>query len=562
MGALLPLVIQILFITSSFSIMLSTAHTQPALAQEPDGTRFMAPYAGAEPDPHDPLLNAPELPEGMVWTQFPYDSAFLSDTSWFDSTGRSLLIQRRVFMIPSQVEQINEIMALAEVFPSRRLEILFEAAVRGKAHVISALLDHDAKAHPVEGTDDDPTLVPLHAAAFHGHITCVKVLVEKGKLDPDVLDETGTPLQRAVMAGHVEVVRYLLQTGRVNVGRKFVSGGRERHPLEWFARAKTIEIFDILVDALTVANKHEQKEEEDPMSAVPAEAIYAASTDGHEDILKRLLELWKIRQDSEAMLGKDVLEKALRLTVAAARIGTMKVLLELLGVESEMGGAVSLRTEAGESFKQGILTTIERGDRLAFDELSSYVLPATEDSEKDEANLLQLCLQRAINVDSLSMVRHVMTRYEIDVNNGSLNPFKMSPIAMASARGNTEIVDYLLNEHPANVDLSLGTDPGNLTPLWYAVKERHAKIVKLLLEHGAPVILVPQQEAFPDQKDLDGILEDSFTPRIAACLDVDRSIKIYVTRPAWEEAPRSEIKSWLILSDELQGAVRRAVVQV
>ena len=51
----------------------------------------------------------------------------------------------------------------------------------------------------------------LHLASFHGHLDCVKYLVEDGNGDPNVLCLKRKTLFSAIRGGSADVVGYLLE---------------------------------------------------------------------------------------------------------------------------------------------------------------------------------------------------------------------------------------------------------------------------------------------------------------------------------------------------------------
>ncbi|KAF2796586.1 ankyrin, partial [Melanomma pulvis-pyrius CBS 109.77] len=61
---------------------------------------------------------------------------------------------------------------------------------------------------------EETALYPLHNACLQGHVSCVKLLVEKGGMDTNALDNLGCPpLMYAGKNGSFETVQWLLSQG-------------------------------------------------------------------------------------------------------------------------------------------------------------------------------------------------------------------------------------------------------------------------------------------------------------------------------------------------------------
>ena len=162
------------------------------------------------PRPHE--VDPSFLEDYVAWQQTGAPNKdWLSDLDWYDSLGQDQVEQRRIWAIPSEEGQIEAFQKLLADLPDHGLHMLFQACVKGKAHIVRYLLANGVRGTAAEGEDDDLWLVPLHAAAFGGHLDCVRALIEEGKVSPDTRDpENGTALMRACRGGHPDVLRYLL----------------------------------------------------------------------------------------------------------------------------------------------------------------------------------------------------------------------------------------------------------------------------------------------------------------------------------------------------------------
>lgn len=509
--------------------------------QQPDDPCPHLPLAGTPPDPDDPVANAPDPGPGMTWTQFPWHDSFISDPTWYDGVGRDMIVRKRIFMLESEEEQTAETLKVLEVFPDRGLYILFKAAVRGKPHIIKALLDRGVKTHPVVEDGDDESLMPLHAAAFQGHVDCVRVLAEQSSIDPDLFDVHSTPLQRSALAGHADVVRYLLGTGRVDIRREFEYDGRTRHPLEWMVRGGNTETADVLIDAWVSGLSSDALP-----SSVPDVVIETAAREGNVAIFTRLLKIRGLlpedadTKDKVPSLGDNekLLVKAYQLAASWAKLELMQF---LLGTFPQVaGGAEAQLDETKKCLGNGLEQAVEDKNIATFDFLASDLF-GHDHQQPDAQVAFRHCLYKAVFTGSVPLVKHLVEKYNIDLNDGSLNPQKITPIGVAAARSDAALVQYLLEEAPIKPDLTLGAGDTNIRPLWYAVREKSVPVARLLLQHGAPVSVVPTQET------QDGT--PSFL-RIAACLDPERQVRVYLDQKEWEEAPQGEIRAFLSLDEE------------
>ncbi|KAF2801480.1 ankyrin [Mytilinidion resinicola] len=234
-----------------FQLFLASL-TLSAIASKPQNPQLPLsapddPDHDPNPDPTDPYAGLPPLPANMVWNSFPLNPLYLSDSAWYDTLGNSQIAIRRLFASPSKSTQIASSLALLDEFPARGPDILFAAAVKGKAHVISALLQAGVAPQPTPGSADDMAQVPLQAAAFNGQLAAVRVLVEEGGVGVDAEDDVGsTALMQACGGAHPDIVAWLLERGADP--RRRQEGGTGTGAAEFTAGGGCVECVRLLLE--------------------------------------------------------------------------------------------------------------------------------------------------------------------------------------------------------------------------------------------------------------------------------------------------------------------------
>ena len=284
--------------------------------------------------------------------QMPPDPKHFENPFWYDTFGVDLIDQRHLFSKEAG-EQVTEVMKLLEEHPKQGQNMLVKAAAESNEEVLKALLAHgvqlvkknDGKKewaweaddegmdeggsggdngddeenghdrdtdyqkndHEMdEGEDGDDgdededyedqweveKRFPLHAAAFHGQIGCVKILVEAG-IDVNLREEDGnTPLMSASSSGNVELVNWLLQHGAdPTLKREYGIGA-----LHCAAGSGNVELVRLLLaqdDSKDSGGENAGSKVEDPsLSALDiTSCVLAASAEsGSEEMVRYLLE--------------------------------------------------------------------------------------------------------------------------------------------------------------------------------------------------------------------------------------------------------------------------------
>ena len=267
--------------------------TLSAMAAIPPKDISMITINGEEymPMPHEV---DPTVSEDMVWTHFPPSSLFISDPGYYDAMGQDLIVQRRIWALPTESGQVDQFRQLLHERPDRALNMMFAAAAKGKLQGVRFLLEQGVKATANEAEGDDPSLVPLHAAAYQGRLECAKVLMEEGKLKPDVLDDIrGTPLMRACWGKHPEIVKYLLDAGADLSVRQITPSEHDSgtNAFEFAAGSGCVECARLLIN-------HAEQLGIDTAKLVTSMALAAAAQSDDLDTLAFVLELGRYpRQD-------------------------------------------------------------------------------------------------------------------------------------------------------------------------------------------------------------------------------------------------------------------------
>lgn len=506
-------------------------------------------------DPDDPYANLPSPPEGKAWRAFPFNDNFISDPEWFDGLGRDKLVQKGIWKMTDLEKQTAAVLKLLDEFPKRGLCMLFESAVRGYVHLVRALLRAGVPPHcgslaqhsvSDEGENDasssktdDGSLVPIHAAAYRGHVECVKALVEEGGVDPDIPDGTGTPLMRAHMAPHIDVIRYLLSTGRVDLRRRRVFDGRERHPLEWVLRNGNAQSAKMLAEALW---------QQGEPRVVPPEALEAAADSGVVGNLQFGLDVAGFPDldaiaSGDAALSAEQRHALVRAAGSAAQAIKLDALKLLIGYSDNPDGPFALQAEAKEAFRVALVRSAAEKSPEAFDFIFKILSRSDSYGQEERTQDMADGLFAATYGNCLPMVMHLVEKYQADPNT-THHPQKLLPLCVAAGSGNSAITQYLLRDATVKADIHLGSgEHGLLTALWYALRSRHGEVVRMLLRHGGPVDGVhPSLDL-----DFEHAERGSTDLRVVSSMNERREVRIYTTEDAFKSADRTEARSIVIL---------------
>ncbi|KAH0553091.1 hypothetical protein GP486_006718 [Trichoglossum hirsutum] len=178
---------------------------------------------------------------------------------------------------------------------------LMWAAWYGHETVVKLLLETGRA--DVDWKDNGHGQTPLSFATKNGHDAVVKLLLETGKADVNSKNSFGqTPLSLAAENGDKAMVKLLLETGKANVNSKDYRYGRA--PLSWAAGYGREAVVKLLLET--------GKADVDSKDNVYGQTSLSwAAEFGHEAVVKLLLETGEADIDLESISGQTPLSLAI-----------------------------------------------------------------------------------------------------------------------------------------------------------------------------------------------------------------------------------------------------------
>ncbi|KAK5949035.1 E3 ubiquitin-protein ligase mib1 [Knufia fluminis] len=476
------------------------------------------------PTPHEV---DPSQPEDMVWTQIPPHNLFLSDPTWYDGLGQSPIVQRRIWSLPEET-QIQEFATLLAEHPARGLDMLFDAALKGKPHVVRFLLGQGVKPTAKEAGNPDESLAPLHAAAYQGRIECVRILVEEAGVDVNVVGEFGgTPLMRACWGGHPEIVQYLLDAGADMTLRQTVADHSKgtSHDAETAIddqdRDQGTNAFEFAagsgsVECVKKLIHHAEAKGINITELANRKSLAATAQSGNLKMLELILKLKNYPQQdpngtwtsSITLLTtrqKAALEYALQITLTRNE-KAVPPLLSYIEARDPASSKPIFPSLSQETFDKLVVFTYGMAcNEVAFDlELLTRILNLfftwtftfTSSSIQDRNILINDAFVVAARHNNIEMLRfltslpstHPEWNITIDPNHISqdTNPLWTSALYSAAGDGQVDAVKFLFDTYGTSLNVHLGNGKfaNGPTALFRAVWDGQLEAVRLLLERG------------------------------------------------------------------------------
>ncbi|KAK7221496.1 hypothetical protein V2G26_009499 [Clonostachys chloroleuca] len=489
-----------------------------------------------------PKPDIPEPPRGMALSIAPAGHClWLYDYEYYDQLGRDPLQQARIWLITDTEERVSKLKEVLENYPKsvHRRNILYEAALRGDEALVRCLVSTGLKVHPDiaplseedERADeeakqngeipdrDDPSVVPVHAAAARGHVGCLKIFLEEGHVDVDIRDSIGrTPL--IIGAHKPSVVRYLLEQGADPTAKTNVNDDLPKDEQDEYAGADALEFEAVHgnVDSLRLLLEHpfhgsqrkrkSRAGEEPGVWVTPLSIKGAASARNGFEALSFLLERGGYPTEAQnghtksELLTETERQAIVNATPGAAMDGPLESLKLLLSYQypTNLDGDIlpfDLPEELHKPFVYGAYDAMVYNRLDKFEFINGFDITEHETMSLDQLPAgqklnIQHLLDKAVGGGSIECARFTIEKYGADPNKHR-NPPGVKPLYAAAGNNKHEMVRLLVESYGADIHLGSGRYATGPTALWNAIMLKTFECVEYLLLQGGPVDHVDEE---------------------------------------------------------------------
>ncbi|KAF2231774.1 ankyrin [Viridothelium virens] len=474
-----------------------------------------------------PPAELPDPGPGKVLHTWPPHARYMSDPLYYDTLGRDPFDQVKFWKLSDPAVRAEELEKILKEHldhgkeytdehteDEHRRQMMFTAAAKGAEDVLRALIKTGTKAHPEAKANEDQSCVPIFAAANHGHLGSVKLLIEEAGVSVEAKNEMGeTPLLTAALAGEIEIVRYLLGEGadprvRINpeseITQEYTPGQwAAANALELAASQGHMDIVKLLLEHPFYGSTRKRKNrdgEEDGIWVTPL-ALQGAAASRNFDMLKLLLErgAYPVEDDDGVTKGERLNNEREAIKGAlpeAARLGdleTLKTLLSYFYPTDQQGNLkpFDLPENLHQDFVDGVFNTAMFDQPEKFEFLYSFDLkepPKRSLNKLPEGMKLNLprLLEIAAEHSALGMAKLLINKYNVDPND-MRRPPATTPLYTAASNKQTDMARYLLENHKIDLHKGHGRFITGPTPLWVAISIHAGDAAILLLQHGGPI---------------------------------------------------------------------------
>ncbi|CAI6092316.1 unnamed protein product [Clonostachys chloroleuca] len=489
-----------------------------------------------------PKPDIPEPPPGMALSIAPAGHClWLDDYEYYDQLGRDPLQQARIWLITDPEERVSKLKEVLENYPKsvHRRNMLYEAALRGDEALVRCLVSTGLKVHPdiaplseederadEEGKQngeipdrDDPSVVPVHAAAARGHVGCLKIFLEEGQVDVDIRDSIGrTPL--IIGVHEPSVVQYLLEQGADPTAKTNVNDDLPKDEEDEYAGADALEFGAVHgnVDNLRLLlehpfhgsqrNRKSRAGEEPGVWVTPLSIKGAASARNGFEALSFLLERGGYPTEAQnghtksELLTETERQAIVNATPGAAMDGPLESLKLLLSYQypTNLDGDIlpfDLPEELHKPFVYGAYDAMVYNRLDKFEFINGFDITEHETMSLDQLPAgqklnIQHLLDKAVGGGSIECACFTIEKYGADPNKHR-NPPGVKPLYAAAGNNKHEMVRLLVESYGADIHLGSGRYATGPTALWNAIMLKTFECVEYLLLQGGPVDHVDEE---------------------------------------------------------------------
>ena len=504
---------------------------------------------------------------------------FLEDYEYYDHLGRDPLQQNKIWSISDPNERVEKLRDLLDEYlkQKHRRGILLKAVTRGDEAIVRFLVGTGLKVHPqiptgqseergsenandedIEDMEsipdrDDPSNVPVHAAASNGKLECLEILLEEGEVDIEARDEFGrTPLIAAVGSHNTEIFKYVLGKGADPTARSHAEDELTRQymgrfagadALEMAAAQPNIEVVKLLLEHPFYGSTRKRKHRENNEPGVWVTPLAIQSAAGRDfETLKLLLERGayplegKDGKTKSELLNEEQKQAITNATPSAAESGNLKSLKLLLSYQypsDENGNLLPFEVppELHKPFVWGAYTAMRYNDVEAFEFFNGFGLKehdtmSLEELPEGQLFSIQHLLEAAAENGSIDCARLMIEKYGANPNFHRI-PSCTLPLYGAAANNKPEMIHYLLENHKVDIHLGAGRFATGPTALWIAIHLKSLDCIALLLQHGGPVDHI-DEEILNISKPMTAILMCESKERTPVRLETEENVREYI----------------------------------
>ncbi|KAI4249560.1 MAG: hypothetical protein L6R42_008933, partial [Xanthoria sp. 1 TBL-2021] len=351
---------------------------------------------------------------------------------------------------------------------SRILEAVKTAAAKGYLEIVELLLDGGAVA--LSGPESDQEKLTclsdsLYEAAFQGHLTVVKWLLERGA-DINVRNSYNneTPLHAAVVKRHLEVVAELVERG----GNVAVRDNTGYTPLHWSASRGYTEIATCLLShGADISTKI------DAGPNIGYQALHLATSSNRQDVVSLLLDK-NAEVDQSGRWG-------LRAIHIAARDGFVDVLLRLIH------GGADVHSQDEFAFTP-LHHTVYGGHNAAAEILLQHGADVNARDRFGEPPMHAVFYSND-GIDDQQRLTMVQLLFDHGADPNISDDYEETPLFQAVRSRNIDAARYLISKGGFNIDTK---NKFEQTPLRVALECAPDEYIEDLLLHGADLSAMDQ----------------------------------------------------------------------